>query len=349
MNIRSIGGGAKRKNLFLWGLISVISIAIIIAALMLLLNLFSKETYYVLKEDTPTRTQVTAEMLEAVPALEGTAPPAALGLSEVQSGSVITKSALLGGEILTLSNTGGREDISVGVPDEWVITSFGVNADNAVGGRIQRGYYFDMLITTDSGAFYPFVNVLALDTTVSLNNASNADAAETAEAKEGMTSQYVVGMPPSDAAKMQQLVSEYGANIQLVLSPRQNEYAKPRLDDYKGMFKFEVGSDPVNMGEGTDYSFTVVKRDEFGRPIEEIADCSDGNSVITGDVCKDKESTKNEGAGETTEKEILILRDKATKEEITVPVGEMTEVDQTKYEIIDQVPESEYEKAQEKE
>ena len=168
-----------KNNTFLWGLAAVLGLGVAAVVLTLFLNLIQTETYYILKEDVPSRAVVTPEMLTPVTVNKGGAPEAALGLEEVQSGSVFAAHPLLAGDILTLSNVGSREDISVGIPDEWVITNFSVGAVNAVAGRIQRGYYFDMLVTTEEGSFYPFVNVMALDTTVDLAGASSSDAANT--------------------------------------------------------------------------------------------------------------------------------------------------------------------------
>lgn len=299
MASRSSRNKSKGGNRFL--LLAILAVAAIVFAsvLMLVQKVFQTETYYVLNQDVPTRTQVTAEMLTPVTTSEGTAPKAAIGLDEVQTGNVYTQYPLVAGDILTQSNVGALEDISVGVPDEWVITNFSVNADNAVGGRIQRGTYFDIMVATQDGAFYPFVNVLALDTTVSLDNASSADAAETEEAHAGQTSQYVVGMKPEDAAKLQNLVAKYGSDMRLVLSPRANEYSKPNLSDYNGVFSYEQGSDGViwpgesDSGELTDYTFTDIERDEFGRPVEKVETCSEGNAKVSGKACNGASSTSD--------------------------------------------------------
>ena len=258
-------------------------------------NLYQTETYYVLKENVPTRTQITPDMMEAVTTTAGTAPKAAIGISDIQTGNVYSQYPLTAGDILTQSNIGGMKDISVGVPDNWVITNFSVNADNAVGGRIKRGTYFDIMITAkdNKSSFYPFVNMLALDTTVSLNSASSSDAANTDEAHAGQTSQYVVGLTPKNAAYLQSLMAEYGSgNVRLVLSPRQNEYKKPQLSDYNGMFNYETDKPGTiwpgqsSNGEATDYTFRDVQRDEFGRPKEKAQNCSEGNAKISGKVCE---------------------------------------------------------------
>lgn len=279
------------KNVtFLWGVVAALGVAAGGIILALFLNLIQTETYYVLNEDVPARGMVYPEMLDPVTVSKGGAPEAAIGLEEVQNGATFTSFPLLAGDILTASNIGGREDMSVGIPDDWVITNFSVGADDAVGGRIQRGYYFDMLVTDEGGSFYPFVNVLALDTTVDLSGASSADAANTEEAKSGMTSQYVVGMSPENAAKLHTIVEKY-SNIKLVLSPRSNEYQKPNMQDYTGVFNFSVGDAPVNLGEGTDYTFTHLERDGFGRLIEELKNCGDGNAVINDEeLCETEES-----------------------------------------------------------
>lgn len=278
------GGGGLRNNKLIFAGIAFLILLVFAGALTLLKSIYQTETYYVLAADVPTRTQIMPEMLEPITTSAGTAPASALDISDVQAGYVYTKYPLLKGDILTASNVGGFDDISVGVPDEWVVTSFSVGADDAVGGRIRRGVYFDFMVATNDGAFYPFVNVLALDTTVSLANASSSEAADTEEAHAGQTSQYVVGMSPEDAARLQQITKKHGQDIKLVLSPRQNEYAPPQLASYTGVFKYE--NDTKNLGEGTDYTFTPRERDAFGRPIAKAANCSKGNAKLTTEECQ---------------------------------------------------------------
>jgi len=285
-----------KNNTFLWGIAAILGLGVAGVVLTLFLNLVQTETYYILNEDVPSRAQVTPEMLAPVTVSEGGAPEAAIGLDEVQAGGIFTAHPLLAGDILTASNVGSREDISIGVPDEWVITNFSVDADNAVGGRIQRGYYFDMLVTSENGSFYPFVNILALDTTVDLSSASSSDAVNTEEAQAGQTTQYVVGMSPENAGKLQDVMNKYSGNIRLVISPRQNEYEKPQIADYEGIFSYTAGDTPLNLGEGTDYTFTVLDRDEFGRLTEELNNCGDGNAVIPCEEGSEPSSESSDGA-----------------------------------------------------
>lgn len=292
MKTKSQGKGFKNNKLLV-GLIILLVAALFVVSLIGFQKLFKTETYYVLNEDVATRTQVTPEMLTAVETSDGTAPQNTIGLSEVQTGTVYTQYPLKKGDTLTESNVGGLEDISTGIPDNWVVTSFGVGADNAVGGRISRGTYFDIMVTGDNGSFYPFVNVLALDTTVDLSNASSSKAADTDEAHAGQTTQYVVGMSPEDAAKLQYVMKKYSGSVKLVLSPRQNEYNKPELSKYSGSFSFNDGDDPTwpgksDTGEVTDSTFKDVHRDKFGKPDQKENDCSQGNAKVTGSDCTAK-------------------------------------------------------------
>lgn len=320
--------GLFKSAKLIWLAIAVLLVVVFVGTLTLLKSVYQTETYYVLNQDIPTRTQITMDMLTPVVTSAGTAPGGSPDMTQsqrdqerntiltaVQSGIVYSQFPMVSGDVLSPSNAGGLSDISVGVPDTWVITNFSVGADNAVGGRIQRGYYFDMLVLTDNGAFYPFVNVLALDTTTDLSGASNSNAVNTEEAHEGQTTQYVVGMSPANAAKLQDLVHTYGGNIRMVMSPRQNEYAAPRLMDYSGLFKYDMDLDGViapglqpvydadgkaldldgdgkaDYRESTDYTFTDVERDQFGRPISQVDNVGLGNSKIPSSTASGKKPT----------------------------------------------------------
>lgn len=289
-----------RNNKLIFVGIGVLIILVFIGVLSLLRSIYQTETYYVLTQDVQAQSRVTAEMLSPIVTSKDTAPPNAIDPTseDFQAGAVFTRYPLTAGDIITSSNAGGREDISVGIPDEWVVTSFSVSADDAVGGRIQRGYYFDIMIATSDQAFYPFVNVLALDTTVSLNSASSSRAADTEEAHAGQTTQYVVGMPPQDAARLQQIVNQYGGDMKLLLSPRQNEYNAPQLASYSGTFSYE--GDTKNMGAQTDRTFTPLDRDEFGRPISVVDNCSEGNAKLTDEECAALDENNSQPSESTT-------------------------------------------------
>lgn len=293
---KKTGGSTKlRNNKLIFALIALLMVIAFVGTLTLIRSVYQTTTYYVLNQDVQTRQQVTPEMLSPVTTSAGTEPKG-YTIVDVQSGQIYTKVPLTAGEMLTQSTAGAREDISTGVPDENVITSFSVDADNAVGGRIRRGVYFDVMVVGKDGSYYPFVNMLALDTSVSLSGASSANAADTAEAKAGQTEQYVVGLSPQNAAKLQSIAT--GGNLKLVLSPRQNEYNSPRLSDYTGKFAYE--NDVVNAGEGTDYTFTPLKRDAFGRPLQQVATCGKGNAKIDAEVCKEAGSAAPTAAPKTS-------------------------------------------------
>lgn len=304
---KSKRGGGNGK--FIIAAIIVVAIAVFFVFASLAQKVFQTETYYILNQDVPTRTQVTEEMMSPVTTSEGTGPEAALGLDVVQTGNVYTQYPLSAGDILTMSNVGTLDDISIGVPDEWVITNFSVGADDAVGGRIKRGYYFDMMVVTPEGAYYPFINVLTLDTTVNLNSASSNEAADSAESKAGQTSQYVVGMSPENAARLHIIMARESGNIKLMLTPRSNEYNRPQESQYDGVFTYTQEEDGTIWpgkspnGELTDYTFRDFERDSLGRPISKLENCSEGNAKKSGEDCIEGDSTADAQESEQDEQE----------------------------------------------
>ena len=275
-------------------------------------KILKTETYWVLNQDVPARTLITPDLLAEITTSDKTAPPTALTLADVEENTMFAQFPLKAGDTLTPSNVGGFEDISVGIPDNWVVTSFSVPSEDAVQGRIRRGTYFDMLAITKNGTFYPFINMLALETTINLSSASSADAVNTDEAHAGQTTVYTVGVPPEDAARLHDLLNNgYGdgdssIKIKLILSPRSNEYEAPDIDAYTGMFHFneEVGDSSDTMTKDasvapeneylphTNNSFSHIKRDKFGRPIKGQVSCGEGNKVVLGDDCRDLNATK---------------------------------------------------------
>lgn len=300
-----------RGNKVIWAGMGVMAVLIFVGMLSFLQSFFQTETYYVLNDEQgetiPARSLITEDMLSPLVIAEGTAPPNAIGLDEVMGGYVYTKYALSAGDILTESNAGSVDDIYLGVPDNWVITNFSVGADDAVGGRIHPGSYFDVMVADENGSFYPFINVLALDTTVDLSSASSAAAADSAEAYEGQTTQYVVAMSPENAAKLHNVVAKYTGSMKLVLSPKQNDYNKPQLSDYSELFVFDDPSTSIWPGESaegevTDSDFGRVERDEEGKPLQESLSRSGGNlrQSAMGDIVSGSgTSTQNEASAPT--------------------------------------------------
>jgi len=315
VSINAKTGGLFKNAKIIWLGIAVLLVAVFFGTLTLLQSVYQTETYYVLNQDVPTRTQITMDMLTPVVTSVGTAPGGtpemdAAGkaserdaiLAEVQSGGAFAQFPLVSGDVLSPSNVAALSDISVGVPDTWVITSFSVDFSNAIQGRIQRGSYFDMMVVGDSGAYYPFVNILALET--STGGATSSAEGQDASGQNATTSVYTVGMSPENAGKLQWLTNFGSGQVKLVLSPRQNEYASPDLRAYAGMFYYDPLVDgviapglqevldengkPVDLdGDGkpdyrevTDYTFSDVERDAFGRPLDVVENVGLGNAKI---------------------------------------------------------------------
>lgn len=323
----------RKSSILITGIIVIIILAIFIGSLTLLKSVLQTETYYVLNQDVSTKTQITPEMLDPVVTSAGTAPPNTLTLQDVQDGTLYSQFPLSAGDVLLYSNVSGFTDISTGIPDDYLITSLNVSADNAAGGRITRGTYFDIMVYDGDSendrepgkVFYPFVNALALDTTVSMDGASSQDAIDTDEAQNGQVSFYYIGVTPANAAYLELISKRYGGNIKLLLSPRQNEYAKPKIDSYAGFFKFNVDSGemrqdsglaPVNLGENMDSTFSKPERDAFGRPIKQLKNCSEGNAFVSPDpetgACPKGGRATDENDGNSGENQQSGTNDSAT-------------------------------------
>lgn len=266
-------------NSFLIFLIVLVAVIVFVTFAKVTQSTFRTETYYVLAGEQTTKSVdaldiITPEMLVPVTTSEGGSPNNALPASEFQdpANPKRAKYALNGGDILTRSNTIDESDESAmtfGVPEDWVVTNFSVPADDAVGGSIERGTYFDIMVATPEGSFYPFVNVLTLRTTVNLNEATSPDAIETEESQSGMKSQYYVAMSPENAGKLHSIIKTYPENIKLVLSPKANLYQPPQLSDYTGMFRYNAGSDtPIAIGPEADNTEETQEQQSAPEQIE---------------------------------------------------------------------------------
>lgn len=265
----------------------IIGLCVILAAIaggatfVLIQSVIQTETYYVLSEDIGPRTLIQPEQMTPIVTDEGSAPPNALNIADIQTGSMFTQYPLRAGDIVTMSTVGALEDISVGIPENWAVTSFGVNANDAVGGRIQRGSYFDIVgLDEEDNAFYIFQNVMALDTTVSTEGLSSADAIDTEEAQAGQTEQYFVGMSPQNNLLLHSALRQY--DVKLVLSPQENDYLSreeilERIDEMDRYYNYDPDDvTPQEVGTMTDSSFRPVERNDDGRP---IAWDEEGNEV----------------------------------------------------------------------
>lgn len=327
-------GGFLKNAKIIWLGIAVLLIFVFVGTFMFLRSIYETETYYVLNQDVPTRTAITMDMLTPVVTSHGTAPGGtpemtqeekdaerSAILSAVQTGSAYSQFPLKSGDTLSPSNVGALSDISVGIPDDWVVTSFNVDYNSAVQGRIDRGTYFDIMVVGDEGAYYPFVNVLALETAT--GEGTSSAGSEDESGMNSTTSVYTVGMSPENAAKLQFLQKNVGGDMKLVLSPRQNEYASPLVEDYTGLFTYSPTDDGVIApgiqtvldadgneldldGDGsadtreiTDYTFSDIERDQFGRPLEVVENVGLGNAKIPSGAPVEPDDSSNDA--ESTE------------------------------------------------
>lgn len=258
--------GIKPKRNFVLTIFGAILIIVLFAGVFFGLNsVFSTETYYVLAADTPAKTQITETMLKEVIVSEGGAPQNSVTLAQVRQGVITTKYPLKAGDVLSESNTGITLEAGRGIPDDWVITSFNISSDNAVGGNITKGDYFDILgVSPENGSKYLFTNVLALE----VNNGQTATTDEKGNATSiGTVLQYVVGMPAEEAAKLHHSIATF-PEIKLILSPVSLKYSERNTSALDGVFTANSDKN-TDLFKGTDNSFSSVMRDENGAPVTE--------------------------------------------------------------------------------
>lgn len=298
---RSSSGSAGFKDTkLIWVLVCIVAVAAAFGVFYILNNLTKQDTYYVLNTNMPSRTQVTASDLTPRTTSAGSAPQNAIGLDEVNQGSVFTKYPLQAGDVLSASNVGSLDTINEGIPDNWVVTSFNPGDDDPVIENLQRGDYFDMMITNakkqdqksnpdDSDMAnitvgqYAFRNVMILDNPMSTTSNDNSDSANGATAQtQNSTTMFIVGMSPKNAAMLAYITGNY--DVKIVMSPRQTSYADPStLDALYKTFNFNdylgdhptgiLASNCVDSSTGdevkedcTDNTFTPQERDQFGVP-----------------------------------------------------------------------------------
>lgn len=241
---RTRKGGIKKKNTLLTAFAVLIAIGVFVGTATLAKNLYETDTYYTLNKDIPADTQITSDMLEPHVTAKDSIPFKSLvDIGYVEGNKVYSSVALKADEMVPKTSTRkDNDDVKSQIPNKWVMTNFSVGADDAVGGRIQRGSYFDIMVATADGGYYPFIKLKALDTTVDLSNASSSEAVNTEEAHSGQTTQYTVALPADEATRLQSIVAQYGNSIKLVLSNDKNNYT---VEDRKGYGTFE-GMKPVS-------------------------------------------------------------------------------------------------------
>jgi hypothetical protein len=229
-------------------------------------QLLATESYYVLNQDVGSKTQVSDSMLTKVETAKGTAPKNAITQAQVLEGNIYTKIPLSAGDILTPSNTGLNIDNSTGIPDGWSVTTFSIPTVSAVNGSITKGQYFDIIGVSDSGiAKYIASNILALDVDSGISQAEVTNDS-TQSASDIM--QITVGMPADKIALLHSALTKY-SKIELALAPKSLSYETRDNSYLDGNYNFDDITPGFDLYDGTDSTFSVVKRDENGKPIKE--------------------------------------------------------------------------------
>lgn len=236
----NIAGNSK----VLVGIIVTIALIIFAVFVVLMNNLLKTETYYQLNlekgQTFNSKGILSAEMIDEgyIQEVATTVKPAnAITRADIESGQAQAKYELGYNEVLTYGNVGPvggtlHDDLIEAKKkdadgdysnyDNWILTNFSVSADNAVGGRIQPGDYFDIMVISEEGTFYPFINLKAIDTTVSIDSAG-LESADSMEAKSGQTNQYTVKLSPDHAAYLQWIINN-NQNVKLVLNDKSDEF-----------------------------------------------------------------------------------------------------------------------------
>lgn len=229
-------------------------------------QLLATESYYVLNQDIGSKTQVLDSMLTKVETAKGTAPKNAITQAQVSGGNIYTKIPLSAGDILTPSNTGLNIDNSTGIPDGWSVTTFSIPTVSAVNGSITKGQYFDIIGVSDSGiAKYIASNVLALDVDSGI---SQAEVTNDSTQSASDIIQITVGMPADKIALLHSALTKY-QKIELALAPKSLSYETRDNSYLDGNYSFDDITPGFDLYDGTDSTFSIVKRDENGKPIKE--------------------------------------------------------------------------------
>lgn len=263
---RNTTASAKDTKL-LWIVIVLLALLVAGGTFAILNNITKQDTYYVLNTNLPSRTQITPQDLSPVSTSQNSAPQNAIGLSEVQQGTVYTKYPLQAGDVISASNAGSLDTINEGIPDNWVVTSFEPADNDPIVENLQRGDYFDIMATNmkkedqrpagDNNSDlsqikvgqYVFRNVMVLDNPATTTANNNSDSANGATSQtQNSTTSFVVGMSPQNAAMLTILTKNFDTKI--VMSPRYNTYANPsELDDLYKTFDFNavIGDNPTGI------------------------------------------------------------------------------------------------------
>lgn len=277
-----------RKMWFIFSAVAAFGVAIVL--LLIMSALTAKDTYFVLNQDIPARTNIDVSMLTEIQTSAGSAPPSALDLSDITP-ETFSLYSLSAGDILTTSNTGDLLSLSAGLPDDFVVTSFIADPSMAAGGNVQRGDYIDIIAVVDDSsvtgeegpaASYVLQRVLVVDATVNLDSYSGGEEASTTDGsgstggetgntgdpaiRAGVPTMFTVGLSPDNAAVLAvagqyelYVVLSSAATTEGVEIPGVGEPASGR----------NIWGNPQNAGEGTDNTFG--SSGEVVRPEDEVS------------------------------------------------------------------------------
>lgn len=286
----------SKKSLFdgrkVWFLFAAIASAVVaVLAFSLISVVTATESYYVLTDDVPARTQITSDLLGEVTVSRGGTPPNALNLSELVNNEVFTLIQLEAGDILTSSNTGDLVSLFAGLPENFVVASFIAEPSSAAGGNVRRGDYIDILslindptITESSsiGATYALQRVLVIDATVDLDSFDSApdetvggtgeaaggstNTGEQISQRSGIPTLFTVGLSQADAAILA-VATQF--DLFVVLSSVDSQNGNVNESPGSATAESLWGDNAPNAGLGTDNTFGAggeVVRPGSGQP-----------------------------------------------------------------------------------
>lgn len=247
------------KTWFGFAIVAALGAAALIFGI--LSQILATTTYYVLNADVPARSQITPDMLTEVSASEGTQPRNALGLDEVTFDEVYAKVELNAGDVLSASNTGDLIPLHQGIPEDFVVASFAVDPNSAVGGKLSAGNYIDVYATSEAGDARTtksvLRHVLIMDVTASASEFTESeDVTEDTSAQDtlrgGVPFLYTVAVSEEDAAVLANIRND---SVFVTLSNLKSDTKfedKNIKTDINSIFGDKAVSDS---GEGTDPNF----------------------------------------------------------------------------------------------
>lgn len=235
----------------------------------------ARESYLVLIQNVPARTQITRDMLDWKETVKDGIPPNAISEREILDGEVFALVPLRVGDVPSASTVGPLARIDSDLPANFVVASFQVTPENAVAGKVRKGDYIDMIATSgdDLGAVAKVVmhHVLVLDVTVAPDTIADAATSgaegadidpgpESAAVRGGIPSVYTVAVSPADATRLA-LVRD--KNIMVTLSANTTTGSVEAQTQMGNVFGPEAVGDS---GAGTEKAAAQAKAEEGAAP-----------------------------------------------------------------------------------